>query len=75
MMITKPRINLDEKTPEELRSLLNLVQTGPLPVDEKEIWIREINSRLNGKTLDIEKAIQISRDIEEGMADIDDIGN
>jgi len=74
-MTTRPQINLDEKTPEELRRLLNLVQTGPLPVDEKEILIREINSRLNGKTLDIEKAIQISRDIEEGMADIDDIGN
>jgi hypothetical protein len=30
---------------------------------------------LNGKTLDIAKAKQIAREIEEGMADIEDMGN
>lgn len=65
-------INLDEKTPEELRTLLNLVQTGPLPVNKKDYWVSEINSRLNGKQIDIHKARTICAEIEAGMADIDD---
>ena len=69
------RINLDEKSPDELRRLLDLVKTGPLPIQEKERWIIQINSRLNGKSLDRAKAEQIARDIEAGMADIDDMGN
>ena len=65
-------INLDEKSPEELRRLLNLVQTGPLPISEKDYWVSEINSRLNGKQIDIHKAKIICAEIEAGMADIDD---
>lgn len=68
-------INLDEKTPAELRTLLTLVQTGTLPYEEKSYWVKQINAKLNHKTLDREKAEQIYEQIEEGMADISDMGN
>ncbi len=71
----KPNINLDEKSPNELRTLLNLVKTGPMSVNEKEHWVNEINSRLSGKSLDIQKARMICAEIEAGMADINDAGN
>lgn len=71
----KPNINLDEKSPDELRTLLNLVKTGPMSVNEKEYWVNEINSRLLGKSLDIQKARMICAEIEAGMADLDDAGN
>lgn len=73
--MAKVNINLDEKTPDELKRLLNLVQTGPTSVSEKEYWVKEINSRLYGKTLDRLKAELITKEIEAGMADIDDMGN
>ena len=71
----KNNINLDEKSPSELRTLLNLVQTGPMSVKDKEYWIGEINSRINGKSIDINKARMICKEIEAGMADLDDTGN
>jgi len=74
-MSTAIRINLDEKSPEELNRLLNLVKTGPLSVTEKEYWVNAINAKLNGTSLDKEKAKLIQADIEAGMADIDDMGN
>ena len=76
MTITRPQINLDEKTPEELRRLLDSVKVNPtMEFKDKQYWIGEINARLNGKTLDITKAMQIKKEIEEGMADLEDVGN
>ena len=39
---------------------------------KKDYWVSEINSRLNGKQIDIHKARTICAEIEAGMADIDD---
>ena len=75
-MSSQTRINLDEKSPEELRRMLDSVKTNPtMAFKEKLYWVNEINAHLNGKTLDIVKAKQIAREIEEGMADIEDMGN
>lgn len=75
-MSSQIRINLDEKSPEELKRLLDSVKTNPtMAFKEKQYWVNEINAHLNGKTLDIAKAKQIAREIEEGMADLDDMGN
>ena len=75
-MSSQIRINLDEKSPEELKRLLDSVKTNPtMASKEKQYWVNEINAHLNGKTLDIAKAKQIAREIEEGMADIEDMGN
>ena len=68
-------INLDKKNPVELKMLLILVQTGPMNVSEKDYWVKEINARLNGTFIDPEKSKRIQKEIEDGMADIGDIGN
>lgn len=70
-----PHINLDEKTPEELRRLLNLVQTGPMTVAEKDVWVQKIQNKLGGVVRDPEREKKILADIEAGKADIDDICN
>lgn len=70
-----PHINLDEKTPEELRRLLNLVQTGPITVAEKDAWVQKIQNKLGGVVRDPEREKKILADIEAGKADIDDICN
>lgn len=75
MTTTRPQINLDEKTPEELRRLLNLVQTGPMTVDEKDVWVQKIQNKLGGVVRDPERERKILADIEAGKADTDDICN
>ena len=56
-MSSQIRINLDEKSPEELKRLLDSVKTNPtMAFKEKQYWVNEINAHLNGKTLDIKKA-------------------
>ena len=37
-----PHINLDEKSPQELRMLLDTVKTSNLDYREKEEWIQRI---------------------------------
>ena len=70
-MQATPNINLDEKTPDELRRLLNLVQTGPMTVAEKDMWIQRIQNKLGGVVRDHEREVRILADIEAGKADTD----
>lgn len=74
-MQTTPNINLDEKTPEELRRLLNLVQTGPMTVAEKDVWVQKIQNKLGAVVRDPEREKKILAEIEAGKADIEDICN
>ena len=64
------KIDLKRKTPLELKSLLDSVKVSDLPVDEKGKLIEEIEYRLTGRRY---TDSQVLKDIEEGMAEIDDI--
>ncbi|MDR1614921.1 MAG: hypothetical protein LBS26_05075 [Campylobacteraceae bacterium] len=65
-------INLENRTPHELRNLLDQVKISDLPFDEKKRIIEEIQARLTGaQTV---RQSQILRDIDEGQGDMDDIG-
>lgn len=74
-MTIRPQINLDEKTPEELRRLLNLVLTGPMAVSEKDLWVQKIQNKLGAVVRDPERERKILADIDAGKADTDDICN
>lgn len=65
-------INLENRTPHELRNLLDQVKISDLPFDEKKRIIEEIQARLTGaQTI---RQSQILKDIDEGQGDMDDIG-
>ena len=67
--------NLDDKEVEELRELKEMVQTHPsLTFEEKKANIDAINSKLGVMTYNEEQTMAILKDIDDGMADIDDIG-
>ena len=69
-----PKINLDKKSPEELKRLLDTVKTSSLPIDQKEEWVQKIQTKLGLVTRDSTKERKILAEIEAGMADIDDLG-
>jgi len=69
-----PKINLDEKSPSELKILLDTVKTSSLPVAQKDEWIQKINTKLGSVTRDPLREKKILADIQAGMADIDDLG-
>ncbi|MDR2080427.1 MAG: hypothetical protein LBP54_00865 [Campylobacteraceae bacterium] len=65
-------INLENRTPHELKNLLDQVKISDLPFDEKKRIIEEIHAKLTGaQTI---RQSQILRDIDEGQGDMDDIG-
>ena len=67
--------NLEDKEVEELRELKEMVQTHPcLTFEEKKANIDAINSKLGVMTYNEEQTMAILKDIDDGMADIDDIG-
>ena len=66
-------INLDEKSPEELKRLLDSVKTSSLSVQEKDEWIQKIQSKLGVVTRDPKREKELLAQIEAGAADIDDI--
>ena len=66
-------INLDEKSPEELKRLLDSVKTSNLSVQEKDEWIQKIQSKLGLVTRDSKREKDLLAQIEAGAADIDDI--
>lgn len=62
-----------ERTKEEWSDLLNAVMRDDnnlLSVDEKAYYIDEINYKIAGSR---HSKIEVLRDIEAGMADIDDV--
>ncbi|MDR2099488.1 MAG: hypothetical protein LBP40_01505 [Campylobacteraceae bacterium] len=64
-------INLENRTPHELKNLLDQVKISDLPFDEKKRAIEEIQAKLTGaQTI---RQSQILRDIDEGQGDMDDI--
>ena len=68
-----PEINLDEKSPHELRQLLDNVKTSNLDCEEKGKWIQKIQDKLGVITRDLRKEKEILAQIEAGQADIDDL--
>jgi hypothetical protein len=64
------KINLENKSPLELKKLLDSVKVSDLPVAEKGKLIEEIEYRLSGRRY---TDSQVLKDIEEGMAEINDI--
>jgi len=66
-------INLDEKTPQELKRLLDSVKTSNLSVAEKDEWIQKIQAKLGVVTRDPKREKELLAQIEAGQADIDDL--
>ena len=66
-------INLDEKTPQELKRLLDSVKISNLDYTEKEEWVQKIQSKLGIVMRDSKKEKELLAQIQEGQADIDDI--
>lgn len=69
------QINLDEKTPEQLRRMLDSVKVSNISVQEKDIWVQKILNKLGEVVRDPEREKKILADIEAGKADIEDICN
>ena len=63
------KIDLRNKTPQQLKSLLDSVKVSDLPVVEKGKLIEEIEYRLTGRRY---TDSQVLKDIEESQAEIDD---
>jgi len=66
-------INLDEKTPQELKRLLDSVKISNLDYAQKEEWVQKIQSKLGIVMRDSKKEKELLAQIQEGQADIDDI--
>ena len=64
------KINLENKSPLELKKLLDSVKVSDLPVAEKGKLIEEIEYRLTGRRY---TDSQVLKDIEDGQADLDDL--
>lgn len=68
-------INLDEKTPDELKRMLDSVKVSNMSVADKDMWVQRIQNKLGSVIRDPEREKKLLADIEAGRADIDDIGN
>ncbi len=66
-------INLDEKTPQELKKLLDSVKISNLDYAEKEEWVQKIQLKLGIVMRDSKKEKELLAQIQEGQADMDDI--
>lgn len=69
------KVNLDEKSPQELRILLDTVKTSNLDYREKEAWIQRIQEKLGIALHASKREKEILAQIQEGQADIDDINS
>ena len=66
-------INLDEKSPQELKRLLDSVKISNLDYAQKEEWVQKIQSKLGLVMRDSKKEKELLAQIQEGQADIDDM--
>lgn len=66
-------INLDEKSPQELKRLLDSVKISNLDYAQKEEWVQKIQSKLGLVMRDSKKEKELLAQIQEGQADIDDL--
>ena len=64
------KLNLSNRTPEQLLKLLDSVKVSDLPINEKARLIEDIEIRISGRKYTNE---QVLRDIEESQADYSDI--
>ncbi len=64
------KIDLENKTPQQLQRLLDSVKASDLTVAEKGKIIEEIEYRLSGRRYTDR---QVLKDIEDGQAEISDI--
>lgn len=64
------KIDLENKSPQQLKKLLDSVKVSDLPVVEKEKLINEIEYKLTGRRY---TDSQVLKDIEDGMAEISDL--
>ncbi len=63
------KLNLSNRTPEQLLKLLDSVKVGDLPINEKARLIEDIEIKISGRKYTNE---QVLRDIEESQSDLDD---
>ena len=64
------KLNLSNRTPEQLLKLLDSVKVSDLPINEKARLIEDIEIKISGLKYTNE---QVLRDIEDSMADYSDI--
>ena len=64
------KLNLSNRTPEQLLKLLDSVKVSDLPINEKARLIEDIEIKISGRKYTNE---QVLRDIEESQADYSDI--
>jgi len=64
-------IDLTTKSPLELKRLLDLVKTGPLSVQEKDVWVEKIEKQLGTSPKNADRERRILADYYAGMADMD----
>ena len=63
------KLNLSNRTPEQLLKLLDSVKVSDLPINEKARLIEDIEIKISGRKYTNE---QVLRDIEESQGDLDD---
>ena len=64
------KLNLSNRTPEQLLKLLDSVKVSDLPINEKARLIEDIEIKISGRKYTNE---QVLRDIEDSIADYSDI--
>lgn len=64
------KLNLSNRTPEQLLKLLDSAKVSDLPINEKARLIEDIEIKISGRKYTNE---QVLRDIEDSMADYSDI--
>lgn len=60
------KLNLSNRTPEQLLKLLDSVKVSDLPINEKARLVEDIEIKISGRKYTNE---QVLRDIEESQAD------
>ena len=63
------KLNLSNRTPEQLLKLLDSVKVSDLPINKKARLIEDIEIKISGRKYTNE---QVLRDIEESQSDLDD---
>ena len=63
------KLNLSNRTPEQLLKLLDSAKVSDLPINEKARLIEDIEIKISGRKYTNE---QVLRDIEESQSDLDD---
>ncbi len=63
------KLNLSNRTPEQLLKLLDSVKVSDLPINEKARLIEDIEIKISGRKYTNE---QVLRDIEDSQSDLDD---